>query len=184
MNKLSPSDYAAWWGAIIATFVFFWDIIKWKQSGPRLKVTFSQSSIGSLDVMVTNIGDGNAGLESVSVCLCQKRFGRRIRVFQMPYGYFVGKIHEPRLPVALEPGQSWETAFTPIVNPTADGRQRITPRHSFKLPDSGLCFVIEIGESHSKKPLRFYPHPNFLNVKPFMGLSESVDDVTAVGQSH
>lgn len=30
------SDYAAWWGAIVATLVLFWEIYKWCKSGPQL----------------------------------------------------------------------------------------------------------------------------------------------------
>ncbi|HEY0197067.1 MAG TPA: hypothetical protein VGC19_00830 [Rhodanobacter sp.] len=35
---MTASEIAAWWGAVIATAVFAWDIFKWLQSGVRLKV--------------------------------------------------------------------------------------------------------------------------------------------------
>src|SRR6266702_2994411 len=35
---LSASDWAAWWGAILATIVFAWEIVKWFRAGPRLRV--------------------------------------------------------------------------------------------------------------------------------------------------
>ena len=34
---MSASDYAAWYGALVATAVFIWDCIKWSKSGPQLK---------------------------------------------------------------------------------------------------------------------------------------------------
>jgi hypothetical protein len=41
LSKLTPSDYAAWWGAIIATLALIWNIIIALRSGPRIKVTAS-----------------------------------------------------------------------------------------------------------------------------------------------
>jgi hypothetical protein len=38
LSSLSASDWAAWWGAILATIVFGWDIVKSFRSGPRLRV--------------------------------------------------------------------------------------------------------------------------------------------------
>jgi hypothetical protein len=35
---MQASDIAAWWGAIVATAILFWDIIKWKKSGVTVKV--------------------------------------------------------------------------------------------------------------------------------------------------
>jgi hypothetical protein len=34
-------EIVAWWGAIISTFVLLWDILKWLQSGPRIKSRIS-----------------------------------------------------------------------------------------------------------------------------------------------
>ncbi|MBU1882355.1 hypothetical protein KKA08_09975 [bacterium] len=36
---MSISDIAAWWGAIIASFVLIWDIFKWRKSGPKIIAT-------------------------------------------------------------------------------------------------------------------------------------------------
>jgi hypothetical protein len=41
LAKLSPSDYAAWWGAIIATLTLIWSIVAAIRSGARLHVTAS-----------------------------------------------------------------------------------------------------------------------------------------------
>lgn len=38
MPDLIKIDYVAWWGAIVATSVFIWDIVKWMKSGPKLKM--------------------------------------------------------------------------------------------------------------------------------------------------
>lgn len=35
------TEIAAWWGAFIATLLLFWDIYKWKRSGPIINVSAS-----------------------------------------------------------------------------------------------------------------------------------------------
>lgn len=30
-------DYVAWWGAVVATLVFLWDVAKWFKSGPKIR---------------------------------------------------------------------------------------------------------------------------------------------------
>ena len=37
----STTDIVAWWGAIIATVVFAWDIYKWKTSGAKIRLLVS-----------------------------------------------------------------------------------------------------------------------------------------------
>lgn len=34
---LINTDFVAWWGAILATFAIFWDVIKWRRTAPRLR---------------------------------------------------------------------------------------------------------------------------------------------------
>ena len=38
---LPTTEIVAWWGAILSTIVFAWDIVKWRLSGPRLRFTVS-----------------------------------------------------------------------------------------------------------------------------------------------
>lgn len=38
---MNITDFAAWWGAVIATLVLAWDIYKWKKSGPLIEVSAS-----------------------------------------------------------------------------------------------------------------------------------------------
>ena len=40
-SQLSPSDVAAWWGAIVASIVLVWDIIKWRMSQTVLRIQAS-----------------------------------------------------------------------------------------------------------------------------------------------
>lgn len=36
---MTSTDFVAWWGATIATFVAIWDIVKWKRSGAKVVVS-------------------------------------------------------------------------------------------------------------------------------------------------
>lgn len=37
--QMTASDVAAWWGAIIASIVLFWDVIKWRANQVKLRVS-------------------------------------------------------------------------------------------------------------------------------------------------
>jgi hypothetical protein len=36
--QMSITDFAAWWGAVIATLVILWDIYKWRHAGPNVSL--------------------------------------------------------------------------------------------------------------------------------------------------
>jgi hypothetical protein len=38
MPEQGVTQVVAWWGAILATIVFIWDVIKWKLAGPKLRL--------------------------------------------------------------------------------------------------------------------------------------------------
>jgi hypothetical protein len=64
---MTASDYAAWYGAVVATLVFTWDLIKWRRSGPQIKAeahaswrSFGVDEIEGDNLTVvkaTNVGD-------------------------------------------------------------------------------------------------------------------------------
>lgn len=41
---MSSTDVVAWWGAVVATAVLIWDIVKWLRSGARLRCTVKPNS--------------------------------------------------------------------------------------------------------------------------------------------
>jgi len=71
---MKVTDVAAWWGAVIASLVFIWDIYKWKMSGARLHLSASPNMqfFGShqevndnktyVFVEVSNVGNRNTTL--------------------------------------------------------------------------------------------------------------------------
>ncbi len=38
LKDFTVSDYAAWWGAVISTLVFIWEVFKWIHRGPLVKL--------------------------------------------------------------------------------------------------------------------------------------------------
>ena len=53
---MQPLEIVAWWGAIVATTVLVWDIIKWLRSGPKIRASA---------VMPTTYNDSKAeGIET------------------------------------------------------------------------------------------------------------------------
>lgn len=43
--ELASTDIVAWWGAILATSIFVWDIVKWRKHGPKLRLSVRPNSI-------------------------------------------------------------------------------------------------------------------------------------------
>jgi hypothetical protein len=46
---MAVTDIVAWWGAILATIVFAWDIIKWRLAGPKLRLSVN-SGMQSINI--------------------------------------------------------------------------------------------------------------------------------------
>ncbi|MBI3370533.1 MAG: hypothetical protein HY017_02085 [Betaproteobacteria bacterium] len=44
------TEIVAWWGAILATIVLFWDVYKWRAAGPKLRVSV-QSGMESINML-------------------------------------------------------------------------------------------------------------------------------------
>src|SRR5438045_1208122 len=68
--------YVAWWGAILATVVFLWDIYKWRTAGPKLRFFVQTGMMMTnepifkgkrlIDIRVSNFGDRPTTLTNVS----------------------------------------------------------------------------------------------------------------------
>ena len=116
LSSLSASDWAAWWGAILATIIFAWELYKWLHSGPRLRVTahpnMQQAVGGKLEnaryivVNVTNIGDARTTITHLCLYYYRSKWAvlrnkpfERMVVVQVHLG-------QP-LPVPLDAGDTW-----------------------------------------------------------------------------
>jgi hypothetical protein len=116
----SITNFAAWWGAGIATIVLIWDIYKWLHSGPIIRVTVSPNmqAIGNfpnidknmnfISVEVTNTGNGKTTITHLIVFyykyrpLLSKILKKKVKKFFMPNPSF-----SPPIPHILGPGERW-----------------------------------------------------------------------------
>jgi hypothetical protein len=110
------TDIAAWWGAIVASLVLFWDVYKWKTQGPQLVMRLSPNIVvmgdplreGKTWVMVTvsNIGDRPTTIKGVGMEHYTNWFGRlRHRVAKA--AVFLNPNDGFPLPRLLNPGDEW-----------------------------------------------------------------------------
>ena len=110
------TNIVAWWGAILSSIVFLWDIYKWRTAGPklRLRVQTGMEKLNApeyegktlLIIEVVNYGERpttitNAVLVSYSSFLSRLR-KRHDRVFVIPI-----PSREQPLPFELKPGSIW-----------------------------------------------------------------------------
>jgi hypothetical protein len=106
----------AWWGAILSTIVFLWDIYKWRTAGPKLRLRVQtgmeirnapeHEGKTLLVIEVVNYGERpttitNAILVSYSSALSRLR-KRHDEVFVIPI-----PSREQPLPFELKPGSIW-----------------------------------------------------------------------------
>jgi hypothetical protein len=112
------TNYAAWWGAVVATIVLVWDIYKWKKTGPKvsLKVSADMQTFGSsfnnkvkkyVTVRAINSGDKSTTITNLA-CRYYKNWLSKIR--NKPYKFFciVSPGITGPIPYNLEPGKVWD----------------------------------------------------------------------------
>ena len=122
--SVDPNVVAAWWGAIVATFLAAFELFKYLRSGPRLHLEASGdlyfvSSVPTrisngkekyVSVRVTNRGDRGTTLTNfvgVSYSSGFKRWVRRgARYFVVPTG--PPPLFSKQLPAMLGPGEVWQ----------------------------------------------------------------------------
>jgi hypothetical protein len=113
---MSASDYAAWWGAVIATLVFLWELFKWSRSGPRVVVSatpnMSEVSGGELHkersifVEAVNRGDQATVLTHLVGYVYRDWLHHLLRRKAQPFAVVMNGMG-PQLPYRLEPGARW-----------------------------------------------------------------------------
>ena len=117
LSTFSASDWAAWWGAIVATVVFCWDIFKWFRAGPRLRVRTSTNmqlvnEAGTtgpekyISISAVNIGDAPTTVTHLFLTYYASRTRRWLR---RPTTEMI--VPQPRLaqplPKFLPVGETW-----------------------------------------------------------------------------
>jgi hypothetical protein len=112
------TEIAAWWGAFIATLLLFWDIYKWKRSGPIINVSASPnmeliSNVPDhlkdkilISVQVVNLGNIKTTLTHLVIFHYSSFFKKLIKKKNMQ-AIAISALYTP-LPYALEPGELWQ----------------------------------------------------------------------------
>jgi hypothetical protein len=141
---------AAWWGAIIATAVLVWDVVKWIWSGPRihLEAQGGMAIVGSnmppddrtyIRVGIQNRGRAPTTVSGLGAFTYSSRFNRFRKNSEHGFVIILPAFVEP-LPKRLEPGEEWKGAF----------EQNGVIESALS---SGVVEVI-VSASHTDKPIR------------------------------
>jgi hypothetical protein len=110
------TDVAAWWGAVLATFVLGWDVYKWfHRTHLRVTVRPNMLVLGEtpprfhVTVEVVNDGEQPVTLTHVLGEHCESTWQRVRR--KPKASFFVRTVDAPELPHLLEPGARWISSF-------------------------------------------------------------------------
>ena len=103
------TDVLAWWGAIVATLVLIWDIIKWRREGVHLTVKIK--AVDGLDgkfirCEICNRGGKATTIKEVVLLTYQDKFF--LRLFRMPaMTRALSFCADMNLPFRLDAGSAW-----------------------------------------------------------------------------
>ncbi len=115
---MAASDYAAWWGAVIATLVLAWDVVKWRTAGARLRMTAvpDREAWGNwpaevlektyVAVEVVNVGDRKTELTHLFLTYFPSLW-HRIRRKSTRTMIVANPALAHRFPSFIEPGERW-----------------------------------------------------------------------------
>jgi hypothetical protein len=117
MIQFELTTLVAWWGAVVATLVFAWDIYKWANRGARLEysVKTNMKTIGDqaqkdmtfVTVRVSNTGDRSTTIENMGFLHYENWF---LRLRRKPsFAAVVSNVGAPNpIPYEITPGGIWD----------------------------------------------------------------------------
>lgn len=116
LEETSYTELAAWWGAILSSIVFVWNLYKWKVKDSRLimwlepnsRIFGDKSGDGKtwISVTISNIGDKPTGLQSLGMRYYASWSERLIDKPQIKAVFPNPSANFP-LPRVLKPGDHW-----------------------------------------------------------------------------
>ena len=138
------------YAAVVSTVVLVWDVVKWRMSGPRLRLTVQTRLVlrgnGQIDpttylgVQVTNCGDRPTTLMSFGALMYKNDWLALVQADRPEFGLvFPEGPSVPVLPRVLEPGQQW-LGLVPQADLVEMARDR--------------CLMVNVHHLHSPKPVR------------------------------
>ena len=107
---MSTTDVLAWWGAIIGSLVFVWDIYKWMKERVQISVMAAEYDVPAekgIRCEIRNRGGRPTTIKEVMLVNYQKRQFRTyfLRIFDAERS--VRKSQDGSLPFLLQPGAMW-----------------------------------------------------------------------------
>lgn len=156
MDKIS---WVAWWGAVLSSIVFAWDIYKWARKGPRVKVltrchvSYSDARVVSTQqtehgtsteladychIEIANLGETATTVISLEAMHDRKKTEPQASVSGSAFQQHHGKV----LPAVLAPGGMWSG--------------RIEMGNISFLAKRGRPYIA-VRCSHKDQPIRAYP---------------------------
>ncbi|MBI3222025.1 MAG: hypothetical protein HYZ46_02875 [Nitrosomonadales bacterium] len=152
-------DYVAWWGAVVATLVFLWDVAKWFKSGPKIRqriqpdIFYPDSKVLSVEKSgngeskelaaychIELVNTGTLPTTIMGISATHKRNGKfgQMSFDNQSFTPHYGKT----LPYVLSPGEVWSC------------RLEMSGLH--KLAEWGRPYI-EVTVSHKRSPVVIWP---------------------------
>lgn len=115
---MSATDIAAWIGAVTGTLVLIWDVYKWLQTGPKIKVFVAPNMVAhgsavailgnkaNIMVEVTNTGDGKTTITHLVGFFYKSRLRKWLQR-KPDRMMFVPDPGSGQLPHVIHPGERW-----------------------------------------------------------------------------
>ncbi len=119
INFTNTTDFVAWWGAIIATLVFIWDIYKWKSTGSKvtLRTQLNMKSInipsreGKTWIFITAQNNGDRA-STITVVGLKHYKNAIMKIMRKASNSFVvpgvEATSNQSIPFILNPGSIWQ----------------------------------------------------------------------------
>lgn len=117
--KLTASDYAAWWGAIIATLALVWNIVVAVRSGARVKVRANSNMMiypedpitaGKTYISVKAVNHGTSPTTITHFCgYYAPTFWDLIRGKKQQFVVNTHPALGKQVPYVLSPGEEWQS---------------------------------------------------------------------------
>ncbi len=118
LSKFTPSDYAAWWGAAVASLAFLWNVVAAVRSGPRVKITVTPemqifpNQAPTYDktyvtVRAINVGTGKTTITHCAGYYTTNILGVLLKKYRQFFMINIDSQTGHPVPFILDPGTEW-----------------------------------------------------------------------------
>jgi hypothetical protein len=145
---MSATDIAAWIGAVTGTLVLIWDVYKWLETGPKIKVSVAPNMVAygsavavlgnkaNIMVEVTNTGDGKTTITHLVGLFYRSRLRKWLRR-KPDRTMIVLNPGSGQLPHVIHPGERWIGAMDQsdaLIKMSNEGALYVGVLHSTQKP--------------------------------------------------